>query len=204
MNLLAVIGPTALYLLFAWLLAAIVASDLANRKGFGEKPGLATGLLLSAAGAIVWLLVPARRGSQWSRYVKLVDVLAAIGAVVLLGSLFAPWYSGGGNFFDELTFYDVLVPIGAAVAYVQVHARATGHPPGDLGIVALVASVVALLVAIVALVTPSDGVEWGAYLTVVAGLATAALVAVASRVERAQATKPADRVEAREAGAEAS
>ena len=32
----------------SWLLAAIVASYLSERKGYGEKPGLATGLLLHA------------------------------------------------------------------------------------------------------------------------------------------------------------
>mgnify|MGYP006164837681 CR=1 FL=1 len=33
MSLLAVIGPTALYLLYSWLISAIAASDLSNRKG---------------------------------------------------------------------------------------------------------------------------------------------------------------------------
>jgi hypothetical protein len=61
----AVIGATALYLLFLWLLSAIVASWLSDRKGYGEKAGLATGLLLSAVGAIAWLLIPARAGSLW-------------------------------------------------------------------------------------------------------------------------------------------
>jgi hypothetical protein len=61
----AVIGATALYLLFLWLLSAIVASWLSDRKGYGEKAGLATGLLLSAVGAIVWLLIPARAASRW-------------------------------------------------------------------------------------------------------------------------------------------
>ena len=45
MTVLAVIGPTALYLLFSWLISAIAASDLSNHKGHGEKPGLASGML---------------------------------------------------------------------------------------------------------------------------------------------------------------
>ena len=62
---LADIGVKALYLTFIWLLSAIVASYLSARKGFGERPGLAAGLLLSAVGVVLWLLWPAKRDSQW-------------------------------------------------------------------------------------------------------------------------------------------
>jgi hypothetical protein len=62
---LAVIGPKALYLTFLWLGSAIVASWLSDRKGYGEKPGLAAGLLLSAAGILIWLVWPAREDSRW-------------------------------------------------------------------------------------------------------------------------------------------
>ena len=61
----ALIGAKALYLLYAWLIGAFVASWLSNRKGYGERPGLATGLLLSALAIIVWLLVPAKADSRW-------------------------------------------------------------------------------------------------------------------------------------------
>jgi hypothetical protein len=61
----AVIGSTALWLTYAWLASAIVASYLSNRKGYGEKPGLACGLLLNAIGVIVWLLWPAKADSRW-------------------------------------------------------------------------------------------------------------------------------------------
>ena len=54
----AAIGYKALLLLYLWLLSAIVASVLSKSKGYGEKPGLGTGLLLSALGAIIWLFVP--------------------------------------------------------------------------------------------------------------------------------------------------
>lgn len=64
---LALLGVKALYLTFAWLLSAIVASYLSDRKGYGEKIGLASGLLLSAAGALIWLLIPARADSAWKR-----------------------------------------------------------------------------------------------------------------------------------------
>jgi hypothetical protein len=65
MTSLAVIGATALYLLFIWLASAIAASWLSDRKGYGEKAGLATGLLLSAVAVPVWLLWPPRPASLW-------------------------------------------------------------------------------------------------------------------------------------------
>jgi hypothetical protein len=61
----ALIGAKALYLMYIWLASAIVASWLSDRKGYGEKPGLASGLLLSAAGVVIWLLFPARSDSKW-------------------------------------------------------------------------------------------------------------------------------------------
>jgi hypothetical protein len=61
----ALIGVKALYLLIIWLLSAIAASWLSDRKGYGERPGLATGLLLSFVGVIVWLVWPARAASRW-------------------------------------------------------------------------------------------------------------------------------------------
>jgi hypothetical protein len=65
MTLLAVIGAKALYLTFAWLASAIAASWLSDRKGYGERPGLAAGLLLNVVGVVVWLLWPAREDSRW-------------------------------------------------------------------------------------------------------------------------------------------
>ena len=64
---LAAIGAKAFYLLMIWLASAIAASELSSRKGYGEKWGLGTGLLLSAVGVIVWLLVPARPESRWAQ-----------------------------------------------------------------------------------------------------------------------------------------
>jgi hypothetical protein len=56
---------TALYLLLIWLASTVAASWLSERKGYGEKPGLAAGLFLSAVGALLWLVWPARRDSKW-------------------------------------------------------------------------------------------------------------------------------------------
>jgi fucose permease len=62
---LASLGVKALYLTYVWLLSAVAASWLCDRKGYGERPGLITGLLLSAVGAIVWLFWPAKSDSRW-------------------------------------------------------------------------------------------------------------------------------------------
>lgn len=64
-TIIAALGAKALYLLYVWLGSAIVCAELAKRKGYTEKVGLGTGLLLSAAGIIVWLLVPAKADSRW-------------------------------------------------------------------------------------------------------------------------------------------
>lgn len=64
---LAMLGAKALYLTYAWLASAIAASWLSNRKGYGEKPGLASGLLLPVVGILVWLVWPARETSVWKR-----------------------------------------------------------------------------------------------------------------------------------------
>ena len=64
---LSVIGESALYLLYSWLLAAIVASWLSGKKGYGERIGLACGLLLSVVAVLVWLAIPAKPTSDWGR-----------------------------------------------------------------------------------------------------------------------------------------
>jgi hypothetical protein len=61
----ALIGAKALFWLYLWLISTIVASYLSERKGYGEKPGLASGLCLTIVGAIVWLVIPARPDSKW-------------------------------------------------------------------------------------------------------------------------------------------
>ncbi|HEX8744796.1 MAG TPA: hypothetical protein VF712_16850 [Thermoleophilaceae bacterium] len=65
MTLAALIGTTALWLLYGWLLSAIVCSWLSERKGYGEQPGLASGLLLSLVAVPIWLLFPAKADSKW-------------------------------------------------------------------------------------------------------------------------------------------
>ena len=61
----AAIGATALWLTFLWLGSAIAASYLSDRKGYGERWGLAAGLILSFVGVLVWLVWPAKQDSRW-------------------------------------------------------------------------------------------------------------------------------------------
>ena len=62
----AAIGYKALLLVYLWLGSAIVASILSKSKGYGEKPGLGTGLLLTVLGPIIWLFVPPKdETAEW-------------------------------------------------------------------------------------------------------------------------------------------
>ena len=61
------LGAKALWLLYLWLASAIAASELSKRKGYGEKVGLGTGLILSFVGAIIWLFIPATEHSRWKQ-----------------------------------------------------------------------------------------------------------------------------------------
>jgi hypothetical protein len=71
------IGAKALYLCYIWLLSAIVSAELSRSKGYGEKAGLGTGLVLSALGPIIWLLIPPKdetaewhERKPWQRRIK--------------------------------------------------------------------------------------------------------------------------------------
>ena len=61
----AAIGAKALWLLFVWLISAALGSWISDRKGYGERVGLAFGLILSAIGLLIVLLLPGRPGSKW-------------------------------------------------------------------------------------------------------------------------------------------
>jgi hypothetical protein len=61
------IGATALYLCYAWLLSAIISSELSRSKGYGEKVGLGTGLILTVLGPLIWLVIPPRDATaEWN------------------------------------------------------------------------------------------------------------------------------------------
>jgi hypothetical protein len=61
----ALLGAGALWLTYLWLASAIISAYLSQRKGYGERPGLAAGLLLNVIGIIVWLVWPAKPESLW-------------------------------------------------------------------------------------------------------------------------------------------
>jgi predicted branched-subunit amino acid permease len=61
----ATIGIKGLYLLFSWLLSAAIGAWAAERKGYGERLGLAFGLLLTVVGLLIVLILPSRPGSLW-------------------------------------------------------------------------------------------------------------------------------------------
>ena len=61
------LGALSLFLLYIWLLSAIGCAQLSSLKGYGEKPGLGTGLLLSVIGLVVWLVWPSKPDSKWRK-----------------------------------------------------------------------------------------------------------------------------------------
>ena len=61
----AAIGGKAIYLLFVWLISGAGGSWMSERKGYGERVGLMLGLLLSAVGLLIVVLLPGRPGSKW-------------------------------------------------------------------------------------------------------------------------------------------
>ena len=67
MTVIALLGEVALYLLYGWLLSAIVASYLSGKKGYGERVGLASGLLLTVIGVLIWIVMPSKPTSDWGR-----------------------------------------------------------------------------------------------------------------------------------------
>ena len=62
----AALGYKALILMYIWLGSAIVGASLSRSKGYGEKWGLGTGMLLTVLGPIIWLFVPPKdQNAEW-------------------------------------------------------------------------------------------------------------------------------------------
>jgi hypothetical protein len=182
----ALLGVKALYLLIGWMLAAIIAQDLSDMKAYGEKPGLATGLLLSGIAVIVWLAWPAKRGSAWDRRIKVPDLVLAVAAFVTIISLLFKWYSGGQKFFDEFAIYDVLLPLGAALCYAQLHARGRESAPGWVGTVAVAGAVLALAATVLQAIDKPDGssISIGFFICAVSSLVMLGASLAALRADR--------------------
>ena len=59
-------GSIYLFLCYAWLLSAIISGELSRSKGYGEKPGLGTGLILTVLGPLIWLAIPPKDATaEW-------------------------------------------------------------------------------------------------------------------------------------------
>ena len=129
---LAVIGAAALWLTFVWLGSAIIASQLSEAKGYGEKWGLVTGIVFSVAGAFAWAVIPPREISRWKLHGGLsgparttlivVEVILLAASVYFVTGIDA---SGGGRIGLALVALMVLV-IAAALVYTIDIQRATG------------------------------------------------------------------------------
>ena len=182
----ALLGVKALYLLIAWMLAAIIAQDISDMKAYGEKPGLATGLLLSFVAIIVWLAWPAKRGSAWDRRIKVPDLVLAVAALVTVLSLLLTWYSGDVKYFDEAKFYDILLPLGAAVCFAHLHARGRGLERSWLGPVAVGGAVVAIALVVVQALDKPDGgsLALGFFICLVSSLVMLGAALAALRADR--------------------
>jgi hypothetical protein len=61
----ALLGVTSLWILYAWMASCIAGSYLSGRKGFGERIGLASGMLLGPIGVLIWLFFPPKPSSDW-------------------------------------------------------------------------------------------------------------------------------------------
>lgn len=128
----AVIGPKAILFLYAWLIGCMLASTAASLKGYPEKAGLASGLLLSILGGAIWMFLPGRRDSRWARAVEPTDLVTVAGGFMLATTAFLPWYENslgqgesllGGKFGVGLP---VLVPGAWAVVHVLLAASESG------------------------------------------------------------------------------
>src|SRR5256885_765484 len=148
----ALIGAKALYLLLIWLASAIIASWLSARSGYGEKAGLASGLLLTIVGAIVWVVFyaafprpgssraeegfyPRRRGADDA---DLPDALGAHGVelvVVLVEPDRVDVLDVGAR--GDVVLREVVVEVVAELVVheallVQRHRQAHGHAADEL------------------------------------------------------------------------
>jgi len=130
--LLAVIGAAALWLTFVWLGSAIIASQLSEAKGYGEKWGLVTGIVFSLLGAFIWAVFPPREISRWKLHEGLsgsarttlivVEIVLLAVAAFFVATIDA---SGGGRIGLVLVALMVLVIAAALVYTIDIH-RATG------------------------------------------------------------------------------
>jgi len=130
--LIAVIGTAALWLTFVWLGSAIIASLLADAKGYGEKTGLVTGTIFSVLGAFAWAVIPPREISRWKLHSGLsgparttlivVEVILLAAAVYFVTKIDA---STAGRI-GLIALFAMVMAIAAGLIYTIDIQRATG------------------------------------------------------------------------------
>jgi hypothetical protein len=137
--LLAVIGAGALWLTFVWLASAIIASQFSLQKGYGEKTGLVTGIILTVLGAFVWAVWPAREVSRWNIHEGLTSTerttMGVILAVLAIAGIFfivTIDASGGGRIGLVAVVIMVLVIAAALVKVVSIMQAAGGKTMAEL------------------------------------------------------------------------
>ena len=129
---LAVIGPEALWLTFVWLASAIVASILSQLKGYGEKVGLVTGIILTLLGAFIWALWPAQEVSRWKIHGGLGStekaVLGVLVGIIVIAGVFVVISvdAGGGGKIGLAAVVIMAAVIAAALVKAVSISRETG------------------------------------------------------------------------------
>ena len=129
---LAVIGAAALWLTFVWLGSAIVASLFAEAKGYGERWGLVTGIVLSVLGAFIWAVFPAREISRWklhgglSGQARTTLIIVEVVLVAVAAYFVATIDASGGGRIGLVAVALMVVVIAAALVYTIDIQRATG------------------------------------------------------------------------------
>jgi uncharacterized RDD family membrane protein YckC len=143
----AAIGAKALYLLFAWLIITIICQYLSERKGYGMRWGLATGMIMPP-GVIVWFAIRAKPESDWvvtrTRFDLFVDRLGSyvvdyliLAVPALLVGLFAGPVGFSIVFFlAGIVYYTVMEggPKGQTVGKMAVNLRVVDADSGQPGI----------------------------------------------------------------------
>jgi hypothetical protein len=135
----AVIGTAALWLTFVWLASAIVASNFSDQKGYAEKTGLVTGIVLSVVGAFVWAVWPAREVSRWRMFQGFgttgkAAVVIAVAVVVVVGAIVAATIdaSTGGRLGIVAVVAMVAVIAAALVKSIAIMQSAGGKTLAEL------------------------------------------------------------------------
>ena len=106
------------------------------------------------------------------------EIVAGLGGVVLLVSLFLPWFEPGPSGFDSLAVADLFVA-AAALAAIALPLLSAGQEKTDLPVVAdtvtVIASAIAIAIVAFRLLDPiGGGREAGLYLALAASIVTLA------------------------------